>query len=186
MKSKFLSVTKYILILGIALFVAGLTPAHADTIFNISGTFFDGPTLTGTMSVNTATGVIDSASFTVTSPHESVTYTMQVILDNGTGFSGAVFSGTLPGDLALIFATSPSGSLGSLIGYTGGSICSGSGACGGVNESFVNFDGLGLFWESGPVTEAVATPEPATLALLAAGPLGLCLLARKHFHAAAA
>src|ERR1700683_3234297 len=139
MKSKFLSATKYVLILAVALFVAGLTPAHADSIFDLTGTMTGGRSFTGTMSVNTATGVIDSGSFTITSGFGSITYTMLTLQLSGTGFAVADFGNIDGTALALYSATSPSGSAGSLIGYTGGALCSQTAPC-GIAVSGISLD----------------------------------------------
>lgn len=170
--SKFLRFTKYALILGVAVLAMGLTPAHADTIFNVSGTFTNGSSLTGTVSID-ATGDVTGGSFT---------------LGTGTGVPTTVsFSSLIAGSMmnlgggefAATFATSgnPTGVPFITIIFSAGNICSNANSCNGDATQFSldgeTFTNLG----TGGVTN---TPEPSTYLLLGSGLVGLGLLRRKR------
>lgn len=169
--SKFLRFTKYALILGVAVFVMGLTPAHADTIFNVTGTFTNGSSLTGSVTID-ATGDVTGGSFT---------------LGTGTGVPTTVsFSSLIAGSMmnlgggefAATFATSGSTVAPFItIVFSAGNICSDAATCNGDSTQFsldgANFTDLA----TGGVTNA---PEPSTYLLLGSGLIGLGLLRRKR------
>jgi hypothetical protein len=170
--SKFLRFTKYALILGVAVLVMGLTPAHADTIFNVAGTFTNGSSLTGSVTID-ATGDVTGGSFT---------------LGTGTGVSSTVsFSSLIAGSMmnlgggefAASFATSgnPTGAPFITIIFSAGNICSDARTCNGDSTQF-SLDGE-IFTDlaTGGVTN---TPEPSTYLLLGSGLVGLGLLRRKR------
>jgi hypothetical protein len=167
---KLLRFAKYALILGVALFVMGLTPAHADTIYNISGTFSNGSSLTGSVTVDAA-GNITGGTFT---------------LGTGTGVSSPISFSALdgaaqidPGVFAAMFATTgnPTGAPFITIVFSAGALCTDASSCTGEVTQF-SLDGEN-FTEltSGGVTN---TPEPSTYLLLGSGLLGLGLLSRKR------
>lgn len=169
-----MKITKYALAGALGLFaLVAPSGARADTIFIASGTFQDGSTLSGTLTINTATGLITSADLIVQyniSP--SVTETFANILGqtpSTVDLEGNLFS-------SLFFDISAS----TLMGYSGGALCSTSVACAGSIVTDVSpangITGVPFndFLTSGMLTSTVATaPEPSTVVLLAAGLLGL-------------
>lgn len=146
---------------------------RADTIFTASGTFGDNSTLSGTLTINTATGFVTGADLIVQyniSP--GITETFTNIL--GQTPNSVDLEGNLFGDLFLFIDAS------TLVGYTGGALCSTSVSCVGSVVSDVS-PGSGVkgvpfndFLTSGTLTgPATPTPEPPTAVLLASSLLGL-------------
>ncbi len=148
--------------------------AHADTIasFNFQGSsiFYgmagDTDTVSGTTTIDTTTGQVQSISFVA----DELSFS-DVSLQNGA----EVFVG--PSDAAFSFSAA------SLIGYTGSTF-----NLNGANDLYVGSLTSGSILTSGtltplPVLDAPAapaiTPEPASLLLISTGLLGLALLLRR-------
>jgi hypothetical protein len=172
--SRFLRFTKYALILGVAVFVMGLTPAHADTIYNVTGTFSNGSALTGTVNID-ATGAVTGGSFT---------------LGTGTGVSSpisftALIAGSMmqldPGVFAATFATAgnPSGNPFITIVFSSGVLCVGSAGCAGEITQF-SLNGEDFTDLTSSTASIANAPEPATYLMLFSGLVGLGLLSRKR------
>ena len=170
----FIRLVKYALILGVAVFVMGLTPAHADTIFAVSGTFANGSSLVGTVTVS-STGAITGGSFT---------------LGTGTGVGSTMsFSSVIPayvaefspGVFAASFATT--GNPGSApfitIVFSGGALCTTAAPCNGDRTQF-SLDGLNFVNLLEDSSTPINAPEPATYLLLFGGLVGLGMLSRKR------
>jgi hypothetical protein len=176
MKSKFMRLAKYALILGVAVFVAGLTPAHADDItFAVSGQFTDGALLNGSMQIDTSGGGILSGTFLAGIVPFTVTFETLAT----------------PGEYAAVFTTpfNPAGDpalvLFVMVGSDGSlSLCTEANAAACGDNSFFTLDGDNVVeLATGSLVE---TPEPATIALLGSGLLALCLLGRKRLALTAA
>ncbi len=163
---------KYALILGVAVFVMGLTPVHADTItYSINGTFTGGGSLSGTVTIDTTAGSIVGGNFTA----------------GGTTYSVAFLGGNSPTEYAEVFTAAgspssnpmfilfisiaPDGSL-SLCSTANGAICG--------DVSFFTLDG-GSTTTLASGSIVAQTPEPATYLLLGSGLLGLVLISKKRF-----
>ena len=156
--------------------------AYADTVFNLNGSG-NGGSLTGTVSINEATGKVDSGTPVLTVGTTVYTFDATPIeyLAHGSAFTYAVFENAALDDLFVYFQATD------LVGYTGGGLCSVSAPCDfGVNNSAITnfFPGGGDLSGSpynlgtGSATQVIAvatTPEPSSLLLLgtALGPLAV-------------
>lgn len=171
-KLNFMRFAKYALILGVAIFVMGLTPAHADGIFDVTGLSFDnGTTISGSFTISG--GVVTGGSFTMSGV--------------GTALATFVpaFSGCSGGECMLVFSTS--GNMGdpfltlvfagtSLSSFNGATLCGATTGCPDSTQDFNGSAGFG-FLGAGSIT---STPEPSTYLLLGSGLIGLGLLRRKR------
>jgi hypothetical protein len=149
-------------LLGIAAFSLFAAPAvHAGAItFNATGTLADGATLSGFVVIDTATGVVQSANLSVSSPLSLSGITLNSSLGGQGSGAYSLFAGGPPLDIILDLPVT------TLIGYTGGNLCLSS--CAGLNSSVSaaqNFTNSSNF-TSGSLT---AVPEPGSLALGIAG-----------------
>jgi hypothetical protein len=166
--------TKMILVLAAMLIGPGLFAAKADTIFTVTGTFAGGDTLSGTISINTTSGLVDSGSFLVAGN----TYTFSGFQSVEGGSEYLAFFTDASGDhLDIIFPTT------SLVGYGGGFLCSTTlGQTCNDPTQFGN-TGTGItFLAQGNAGGTNSVPEPSSLLLLTGGLVGLGLLSRKlHF-----
>lgn len=136
--------------------------AKAATIFQVNGTFFSGTTMTGTLTIDTTTGLALLSDVTLVGPHAGHFTFIQAQFTPSPGATllqlGPVAMGVphlLLGFPVVDFR-----------GYTGGPICIVAGTCsGGSNwtDTVSVFDGLA----SGSAT--AATPEPTSAWLLGIG-----------------
>ncbi len=152
--------------------------AHADIVtFNLSGalTASAGPSsITGTVTLDTATGLFTDSNFDVTYDGTSHLFT-------GAPFDVGTISATLSfADFGASFANFFGLDLpvGSLIGYGGGSLCSDTSPCvdpaSSIDTSFVSTKGTNFDVSTGSLTPtATEVPEPSSLMLLSTGALGV-------------
>jgi hypothetical protein len=174
----------------VAVGVMGAQLAHADLLrtFDVSGSFQDGSSLGGTVTIDVTSGAITAAALDLGAP-------ISVSITNGsygsTAFSGgviaALYAATIPNSAAqlandklyLDFATP------SLVGYSGGAFYSTTDPAAVTNgkpygtEIHDQFGIIQTQLVSGAATAATAVPEPSGLATLAAGLFGLGLVARR-------
>lgn len=153
--------------------LASALAAHASTIavFDASGTFQDGSVLSGTLTINTTTGVITAVDLIIGSPVSSTQTIVAAQIQNlyGVGQYGVNArnaDSTLDFDFGIVDGTS-------LVGYTGGAITS-SNLFNKVTH--MAFDPI----TNGTLTPAAA-PEPSSLVLLGTGLLGVCGALRRRF-----
>ena len=159
------------------LFVAALS-ARADNVetFDVSGTFTDSTTVSGTVVIDTTTGVFESGNLTYL----------------GMTFDNLYDADSQPPDLYQFVLTETAaggapllnmGIVGdSLVGFNGGPLCSEDELCNGDTSAYAPDDFNILYLENGTVTAvASSTPEPTTVALLGTGFLGLAIVVRRRF-----
>jgi len=165
--------TKYALAVALVLIALAPSAVRADSIvFDASGTFADGSTMSGTVTIDT-TGVVTAASLSSSLPNAGpATFIAQTLDSTGTLYIVSVVE-TIPneGDFNLVFPTA------TLIGYGGGGLCSIDISCPEISDYFPPAGGSGPFaLTSGTLT---AVPEPSTVALLGTGLLGLVGVIRR-------
>jgi hypothetical protein len=160
------------------IFNLNVESVRADAVFDLTGTFDDGSTVSGTFTIDLTTGHVDAINVLF----KGVTYTTVLLQES---FTGNTTAGQTPvpvayhvafGSLSLplidpfIRGTSAPDSL---IGYLGGPLCSVSTPCGPDQQG--NFwigtyrptISSGHVFESGQLTAEI--PLPATLPLFATG-----------------
>jgi PEP-CTERM motif len=152
--------------------LAGGGSARADNVetFDVSGTFTDSTTVSGTVVVDTTTGVFESGNLTYLGTDYDVLYdaaslpssgAYQFVLTTGSGLNPSL-------DFALVGS--------SLVGFDGGPLCSVTDVCGIYASAYEPGAGA-LLLESGTVS---ATPEPSSLMLVGTGLLGSAGVVRRR------
>jgi hypothetical protein len=145
--------------------------ANADTIqiFDASGTFVDGASLSGTVTIDTTNGIVTASTLAVSAPDTLAFDFVQFQQSNVSGIWELTFGTTAAGLPNLNIGIATTGSADPLIGYTGGSVASiNSPVMGGVSDIFYS-SATQVSLTSGSFTLPTATPEPTTLALLILG-----------------
>src|SRR5712691_4424093 len=113
----------------------------ASTVFNLTGTFVDATTVSGTLTINLTTGTVDAANLT----YLGTTYATILLQESFTGHTAAgqtpvpvsyvVDIGSSAADFPRIDLGIPGTSaLDSLVAYAGGKLCSNTDSCGPDQE----------------------------------------------------
>jgi hypothetical protein len=152
----------------LGLMAAAVAPARADMIlsFNAEGTFSDGATLSGTVTIDVTTGVATAVDLVVGAP-DSLTFTTITFQAANSPVSGdysiiAETSNSILFDIYLPTAT--------LVGYDGGPFESNSQAVNGLPSIIVYRGDVNVALEEGSLSpSAISTPAPSTLVLALIG-----------------
>jgi hypothetical protein len=173
----FSRMSKMILVLAAVLVGPGLMTASADTIFNFTGTFQDGATLGGSLTINTATGAIDGIDMTIGA--STFTFEQGTLVTIG-GESFIQLTTTVNPSFPILDVFFP---VSSLVGYAGGQLCISpvSGDC--SNPTQYGSNGTVAYLTQGSSSTSSNVPEPSSLLLLTGGLVGLGLLSRKMYFA---
>jgi hypothetical protein len=143
------------LVESLLLVASAASAARASTIFNATGLFADGATLSGTIAIDTVLGQATGADLVVSAPDATAFSFVQVQYMPAPGVELVQLDTTpsFPPSLLLAFS-------GTLAGYSGGAICSETYlACGGISD--LNYGAHLDSLVSGSLSPAPArAPEP--------------------------
>jgi len=152
-----------VFLLALTMLGPGLISASADT-FTLSGTFTDGSTLSGTIVIDTVAGTVDSGD-PITSAPDSGSYPFLYTQGTVSSVYYAQFGTTSLFSFPFVDLVFPTTSL---VGYTGGNLCSVDNPC-TYTDSTLDLVTATLGLQSG----TSAAPEPATFVLLSMGLISL-------------
>ena len=168
---------KYSAMLGMAVLVLIASTAQAGPItFNATGILKNGSSLSGSIIMDTTLGTVQSLNLIFTGTY-SFTISSVVLAAANTGSQTGTFAieGKNATPYPFTFIELP---VTTLVGYTGGSICSQGTSCAGLVFSDAGAAaGDTSSFSSGSLT---ATPEPGGIVLVGSAMLGLFALRRRY------
>jgi hypothetical protein len=159
------------LLTTIAFLAASTLYANADTVFDVTGYMPDFGTVNGTVTINTVTGAVTDADMFLGGVefNQNLFYISSI---TSVGWITEIQVDQSPNPYRTFDALLP---IESLVGFTGGQLCSTDNSCGGAGSPLFEHGGILTTLEYGelePATPA-SIPEPSTFALLATGLLAL-------------
>ena len=142
-------------------------------IFDANATASNGADLTGTFTIDTVLGKVTAVDLFVSAPGSFSTTVVGLQGPGGSGFYSFLTTGGLfvPPYLSLSFPVT------TLIGYTGGALCTTTSPCGGQYSGYQGSSGNVPFQS---VTLTAETPEPVSAVLAGGGLLALGVLRRRR------
>jgi len=151
------------------LFAFGSGPVMADTVttFDVTGTFDNGASLSGTMEIDRTIGKVTNDNLSASAPI-GVSWTFPNLFGQNCNGAECVIDSRIGNDFLIL-----SLHIGTLVGYTGGSINDFS------DYNNISSDAFSLLTNGKLATAPVAAPESSSLALVPLG-LGALLLMRKR------
>src|ERR1700733_12979826 len=140
--------------------LAFLVPAsHASIIFDANATASNGADLTGTITIDTVLGTVTALDLSVSAPGSFSTTDVGVQGPGGSGFYALLTTPRpfTPPYFSLSFPVT------TLIGYTGGALCTTTSPCGAQYTGYVQASGGTIPFQSVTLTPEVPEPVSAVL-----------------------